>query len=113
MKRNNIERSRHLRKNQTEGEMKLWSVLRNRSLEGAKFRRQFSVGRYILDFYSPEYKLAIEADGGQHYDEINKKRDERRGKELDQIGIRVLRFSNTDILNNIDGVCKVIIENIK
>ncbi len=69
MKRNNIEKCRRLRKEQTDAERKLWSILRNRQLSGVKFRRQFPIGRYMLDFYSPEHKLGIEADGGQHYED--------------------------------------------
>lgn len=107
MKRKHIERCRRLRKNQTDAENKLWSMLRNRQLQGVKFRRQFSIDRYILDFYCPEYKLAIEADGGQHYYN-GKKRDEIRSKILSTYEIEILRFSDLDILNNIEGVCEVI-----
>jgi len=64
MKRDNINRCRELRRNLTDAEKKLWRLLRNRPLVGVKFRRQFSIGSYIIDFYSPEYKLGIEADGG-------------------------------------------------
>ncbi len=64
MKRKNIGRYKSLRRNQTDAEKKLWLILRNRQLMGTKFRRQISIGKYILDFYSPEYKLSIEADGG-------------------------------------------------
>jgi very-short-patch-repair endonuclease len=113
MKRKNIDKCRVLRKNQTDSERKLWSVLRNRQLSGAKFRRQFSIGRYILDFYSPAYKLAIEADGGQHYEEKGKRKDEIRTRELSNLGVKVLRFSDRDILNNIEGVYQVIKEAIE
>ena len=58
-----------LTRNQTNAERKLWLLLRDRQLNGVKFRRQYSIGQYILDFYSPEYKIGIEADGGQHYDD--------------------------------------------
>ena len=61
MKRGNIQKSRALRRDQTDAGKKLWGVLRNRQLTGVKFRRQFPVGKYILDFYSPEYGLGIEA----------------------------------------------------
>jgi very-short-patch-repair endonuclease len=61
-----------------------------------------------VDFYSPEYKLGIEADGGQHYDDKNKQRDELRTSILSREGVQILRFSNIDILNNIEGVCAVI-----
>ncbi|MFQ5455325.1 MAG: endonuclease domain-containing protein [Nitrospirota bacterium] len=108
MKRSNVDKSRELRKNQTDAEKTLWSVLRDRQLSGIKFRRQFSVGEYILDFYSPEYKIGIEADGGQHYEEKGRQRDELRTKELLRTGVQILRFSNLDILNNIEGVCELI-----
>jgi len=113
MKRQNIQICRNLRKNQTAAERKLWSVLRDRQLAGVKFRRQFSIGRYILDFHSPEYKLGIEADGGQHYEAKGRRRDEIRTKELSKLEVQILRFSDRDILNNIDGVYEVIREAIE
>jgi len=108
VKRNNVDRSRHLRKNQTDAEKKLWQVLRNRGLSGAKFRRQFSLDKYILDFYSPDMKLCIEADGGQHYTNEGEQKDGMRTTALHDLGIQVLRFSDRDILLNIEGVCEVI-----
>ena len=108
MKRNNIEKCRNLRKNQTDAEKKLWAVLRNRQMAGTKFRRQFSIGRYILDFYSPKYRVGIEADGGGHYEDRENQRDKLRTKELSILGIEILRFSNLEILNNIEGVCEVL-----
>jgi very-short-patch-repair endonuclease len=113
MKRRNIDRCRDLRRNQTDAEKKLWSVLRNRQLSGVKFRRQFSIGRYILDFYSHEHNLGIEADGGQHYDDKGRQKDEQRTTSLSLAGVRILRFSNMEILNNIDGVCEVILQAIE
>ena len=109
MKRNNIKIARNLRRNQTDAEKKLWLVLRNRQLCGVKFRRQFPIGRYILDFYCPKYKLGIEADGGQHYyGNKERQRDEFRAKELSILGVQILRFSDREILTNIEGVCEVI-----
>ena len=110
MKRNNIESCRNLRKNQTDAEKKLWSILRNRQLSGVKFRRQFplGLGRYIVDFYCPEYKLGIEADGGQHYENKGRERDEFRTKELKELSVEIIRFNNKEILTNIDGVFEVI-----
>jgi len=107
-RRANIETSRELRKNQTDAERILWNILRNRQICGAKFRRQYSIDKYILDFYSPKYRLGIEADGGQHYIDYVKKQDESRTKELAKMDIKILRFSNIDILNNIEGVCEEI-----
>ena len=113
MKRNNIEKCRNLRKNQTDAEKKLWAVLRNRQMAGTKFRRQFSMGRYILDFYSPKYRVGIEADGGGHYEDRENQRDKLRTKELSILGIEILRFNNLEILNNIAGVCEVIEQTIE
>ena len=108
MKRNHIDRCRNLRKFQTDAEKKLWIILRNRQLNNVKFRRQFSVGKYILDFYSPEYRLGIEADGGQHYEDKGRQYDQLRARELSGLGIQILRFSDHDILNNIEGVWEII-----
>ena len=113
MKRNNIPRCRNLRKKQTNAERKLWTILRNRQLNGVKFRRQFSISRYILDFYSPEYRLGIEADGGQHYEDKGRERDELRTKELSRFGVQILRFGDNEILNNIEGVWEVIQDTIE
>ncbi|HEX9916887.1 MAG TPA: endonuclease domain-containing protein [candidate division Zixibacteria bacterium] len=108
MKRNNIGRCRALRKNQTDAERKLWSILRNRQLGGAKFRRQCSVDRFILDFYCPECKVGIEADGGQHYKKCSRKQDELRTKELNKLGIKIMRFTDREILVNTDGVYEIL-----
>lgn len=108
MKRPNVKKSRHLRKNLTDAEKKLWSILRNRGLAGAKFRRQFPIANYILDFYCPEYKVCIEADGGQHYSNEGKQKDEERTQVLSELGVQVLRFSDRDILTNLEGVCAII-----
>jgi very-short-patch-repair endonuclease len=82
--------------------------LRNRQLAGIKFRRQFPVGRYILDFYAPEYRLGVEADGGQHYGDTNKQHDEVRTNVLSKLGVEIIRFSDRDILTNIEGVYEAI-----
>jgi len=104
MRRNNIDKCRHLRKNSTDAEQAIWRILRNRQLSGIKFRRQFSIENYILDFYCPELKLAIEADGGQHYENSNRNKDALRSSNLNNQGVTILRFSNIDILTNIEGV---------
>lgn len=97
-------RCRTLRKKQTDTEKKLWNVLRNRQAANAKFRRQYPAYGYILDFYCPEFKLCIEADGGQHYEEKNKLKDELRTNVLNKKGVTVLRFNDREILQNIEGV---------
>ncbi len=88
-------------------------MLRNRQLAKVKFRRQFPIDKYILDFYSPEYKLGIEADGGQHYSDEGEVKDELRAGKLVGYGIQILRFNNLDILNNSEGVYGVILKTIE
>ncbi len=112
LKRPNIKTARLLRQNQTDAEGKLWRVLRNRNLCGAKFRRQFPAGGFILDFYAPEYKLCVEVDGGQHYLDGGLKCDETRDKKLSMLGIKVVRFANSEILTNIQGVCEFIMNTL-
>lgn len=102
--KNNIflkERCRLLRKSETDAERKLWQILRNKQMDGLKFFRQYSVGKYILDFYCPKYKLAIEADGSQHLENAH---DNNRTTELKKLNILVLRFWDNEILQNIEGV---------
>jgi very-short-patch-repair endonuclease len=89
-----------LRKNSTEAEKKLWSALRSRQHNGFKFRRQVEIDGYIADFLCPEGRLIIEVDGGQHSPE----RDARRTAYLTGQGFRVIRFWNSDVLENLDGV---------
>jgi very-short-patch-repair endonuclease len=89
----------------TDAERKLWSALRDRQLDGAKFRRQQPIGPFVADFVCQERRLIIEADGGQHAESAN---DARRTKFLESKGYRVLRFWNNDILRNLDGVAQVI-----
>jgi very-short-patch-repair endonuclease len=96
--------ARRLRKNQTDAEKLLWKILRNRQLLGLKFRRQQPVGPYILDFYCHDCKLCIELDGGQHYTSDRQQEDKDRTAFLATRGVRTLRFSNLDVLQNIEGV---------
>ena len=85
-------------------EMKLWRLLRSRKLIGAKFRRQHPFGPYILDFYCPEIRLAVELDGGGHNREDSRIADADRDSCLALRGVRVLRFWNTEVRTNEDGV---------
>jgi very-short-patch-repair endonuclease len=100
-----LTKAQRLRREMTDAERNLWSVLRNRQLSGAKFRRQQPIGPFIADFVCQELRLVIEADGGQHADNI---RDKRRTAFLEGKGYRVLRFWNNEILGNLDGVAQVI-----
>ncbi len=113
MKRKYTNLCRYLRKNQTDAERKLWIKLRDRRFEGIKFRRQYSVEKFILDFYCPKYKIGIEIDGGHHYEEKKKQRDELRTYELNKKGIEIIRFSDKEILTNIKEVFEVIYNAVK
>lgn len=99
------------RTDQTDAEKLLWRYLRNRQLNGYKFRRQYPIYNYILDFYCVENKIAIELDGSQH--EKRKIYDEIRTKELQKLGIRVIRFWDNDVLQNIDGVLEQILMKVE
>ena len=96
------ETRKQLRREQTFTEKIAWMVLRNRSLLGCKCIRQYSVERYVIDFYSPELKLAIELDGSVHDLPENKLYDEERQKFLEALGITFLRFQNEEFVNNGD-----------
>ncbi len=95
---------KNLRKNLTDAERAVWNIIRNRQILNQKFFRQYSVDKYILDFYCPKIKLAIEIDGGQHNYEENKKADELRSKYLKSVGIYIIRFWNNEVLLNANGV---------
>ena len=112
-KRNIIKNCRRLRKDQTDAEKVMWICLRSRQMSGVKFRRQYPVGKYILDFYAYSHKLAIELDGGQHYEDEGKKRDLGRTRYLNSEGIKVLRFPNNEVLVNMDGIYEVIMGEIE
>lgn len=101
-----------LRRNQTAAERKIWSLVRNRQVDGFKFYRQYSVGKYVLDFYCPEARLAIELDGGQHAEAKLKAQDAERSKALKTRNIRVIRFWDNKVFENPEGVYEVILEEI-
>ncbi len=89
----------------TDAELKLWRHFRNRQMLGHKFRRQYPVLNYILDFYCVEEKLCIELDGSQH---LKSETDRTRTQKLESLGIQVLRFWDNDVLQNTDGVLEKI-----
>lgn len=89
-------------------EVRLWSCLKEKQLEGRKFRRQHSVNNYILDFYCPSEKLAIEVDGSSHDDIGTQQNDMERDEKLLAMGITVLRIPAIDVRDNIDGVLQEI-----
>lgn len=93
-----LARARQLRREATPAEHRLWSVLRRRGLDGWRFRRQHPVDDYILDFYCPGARLAVEIDGRQHASEEALRYDDERTRGLAARGIRVLRFTNDDVV---------------
>ncbi len=95
---------RRLRKNLTPAESKLWRYLQNKQLDGRKFRRQHSVNNYILDFYCPSEKLAIELDGEVHNIETQAEYDNERDLFLFHYGIKVLRFENKAVFENLENL---------
>jgi very-short-patch-repair endonuclease len=103
--------ARSLRKAGTFSEVLLWKKLQGKQLLGYKFRRQRPIDNYIVDFYCPELKLAVEIDGVTHGDK--EKYDEARQKKLEHFGINFLRFTETQIRSNLWAVLKVIEEWIK
>ena len=98
-----------LRNNATPAEIKLWGRLQRSNLGGYKFRRQHSAGPYILDFYCPSEKLAIELDGDSHFTDEAIAHDIERTAYLNALSIKVLRFLNTDIYDNLIVVCERIL----
>jgi len=101
-------RRRSLRKNMPVAEVILWSKLKNKQILGERFLRQYSVDQYVLDFYCPKLKLAIEIDGDSHFIPGEEEQDKARQDYIEAFGIRFLRFTNDDIYKNIDGVCQVV-----
>ena len=99
---------KELRKNLTAAEATLWKFLQRSQLEGRKFRRQHSVGNYILDFYCPEEKLCVELDGAGHFTDAGCARDEERTAYLNSVGIKVLRFENKLVFKRIEAVLEEI-----
>jgi lysyl-tRNA synthetase class 2 len=110
MVKGNAKPARRLRRNQTDAERVLWFRLRDRRLEGWKFKRQAPIDRFIVDFFCADAKLIVELDGGQH--DQYRERDADRTKVLEAMGYLVLRFWNNDVIGNTDGVLEVILSTV-
>jgi very-short-patch-repair endonuclease len=103
---------RELRTTMPKAEVVLWSKLKGRQLLGCKFRRQYGVGPYVIDFYSPEIKLGIELDGDSHFAEGKREYDQRRQVFVESFGIRIVRFLNVDVYDNLEGVLEAIVREV-
>ena len=88
----------------TDSERLLWSRIRRKQLEGLQYYREKTIGNYIVDFYCPSNMIIIEVDGSQHLELKMREKDAIRDVELSRLRFRVLRYSNIDVLKNIDGV---------
>jgi very-short-patch-repair endonuclease len=108
-----IKNRKSLRKSLTSAEAALWLCLKNKQLSGVKFRRQYSIENFILDFYSPLQKLAIELDGHYHFTPEGMANDEVRDNYLEEQGIKVLRFENKMIFEQLENVLEEIKNNFK
>jgi very-short-patch-repair endonuclease len=100
--------ARVLRSTMTDAEQTLWSRLRRKQVCGLPFYRQKPLLSYIVDFYSPRAKLVIELDGGQHLDPEYMEMDRKRDRALSALGLRVMRFTNLQVLQEMDGVMAMI-----
>ncbi len=98
--------ARQLRKNLTDAEKRLWQELRMKQMDGHKFRRQFMIGKYIVDFACPEQKLIVELDGGHHSEQSGA--DANRTRWLESQGYTVLRFWNNEVTENLMGIKETI-----
>ncbi len=97
-----------LRNSLTAAEAVLWQSLKGRQLQGKKFRRQVSFGRYIADFYCPECRLVIELDGARHFSPSIDEYEAKRTKYLEGEGLRVIRFENKELYDDIEAVLDTI-----
>jgi very-short-patch-repair endonuclease len=107
-----FQKARAFRKRSTAAERIIWNELKNRRRNGFKFRRQHPVGQFIVDFFCPEKELVIEIDGGIHFAEDVREHDENRTAELERLGLTVIRFTNEEVRNDIEGVLKKIEERL-
>lgn len=101
-----------LRRHLTKAEFRLWQKLKGKQLEGYKFRRQYSVGSFVIDFYCTELKLAIEIDGDSHFEEGAQEYDRERQAVIESVGIRFLRFTNDEVYGNLERVLERITQEI-
>ncbi len=97
-------RRRELRKRLTPAEARLWKYIKNRQLNNKKFRRQHSLGNYVVDFFCPEWSLIVELDGSPHDTIEGYEKDDQRTRFLLGKGYKIIRFENKEVMNNLEGV---------
>jgi len=102
-----------LRNTLPSAELILWSKLKGRQVCGWKFRRQFSVGPYVVDFYCPALKLAIEIDGDSHFQPGEQEKDRRREEHIESFGVQFLRFRNNEVRENLRGVLEAVYRKVR
>jgi very-short-patch-repair endonuclease len=112
-KKETLEKRRRLRKDQTHAESLLWRRLRGKGLAGYKFYRQYGVSPYIADFYCPKCKLVVELDGGQHYSSEGLEYDKVRSEFMQNVGIKTLRFTNSEVIEDLEKILNVIAQELE
>jgi very-short-patch-repair endonuclease len=104
-----LSKAHALRNKMTPAEKLLWEELRLKKIKGLKFRRQHAIGQFIVDFYCHEKKLVIEVDGGYHLEKCQAIHDNDRNYELEKFGLKIMRFTNNEVLENI----KIVVQEIE
>ena len=112
-KKSQTELRRFLRRNLSKAEATMWRHLSHKQILGYKFRRQYGVDQYSIDFYCPALKLAVEINGETHFRTGSKENDEKRQEHIEQYSIRFLRFTNEDVYGNLNGVLETIAGTIR
>jgi very-short-patch-repair endonuclease len=102
------ETRKYLRRNLTPAEAVLWRSIKNKQLDGKRFRRQYGVGKYVLDFYCPSEKLCVELDGAHHFTPSGILRDEKRDGYLHENDIKVIRIENQHVFDRHEHVLEYI-----
>ena len=105
-----LTRASELRKNMTPAEIELWKQLKSKQILGLRFRRQHPIDIFIVDFYCHNVKLVIELDGGIHSNPENKEYDDNRTAELERHGIKVIRFNNEEVFEDLEKVVSIVKE---
>jgi len=105
--------ARRLRTAMTDAEQRLWSRLRGKQVLAVQFYRQKPIGNHIVDFYAPAASLVVEVDGGHHSESAQAEQDEARTVYLQQQGLRVVRFTNREVLQEVDAVLEAILAAVK